>query len=201
MTQSPEAPLRHIAEHLAACGARWALVGGLAVAARAEPRLTRDTDVAVSVTGDAEAEALISGLQGAGYRLVAVVEHGPSGRMATARLENTVVRGGLTDLLFSSCGIEPEIVAAADTIGVLPGLSVPVASRAHLIAMKLLARDDRHRPTDYDDLHALAAVADAGDWPQAGEAVALIHEREFDRGRDLVGALRELAAEHGVVLD
>lgn len=198
MNQGPEASLRHIAEHLGDGGARWALVGGLAVAARAEPRLTRDTDVAVSVASDAEAEALIAGLQSGGYRVVAVVEHGPSGRMATARLENTAIRGGLTDLLFSSCGIESEIVMGAEVIEALPDLAVPVASRAHLIAMKLLARDDRRRPNDYDDLHALASVAETEDWGLAREAVVLIHDRGFDRGRDLVAALRELAGEHGV---
>jgi hypothetical protein len=37
-------------------GARWALVGGLAVSARAEPRTTRDIDVAIVVGSDSEAE-------------------------------------------------------------------------------------------------------------------------------------------------
>jgi len=39
-----------------------ALVGGLAVSARAEPRLTRDVEVAVAVAGDAEAEPLMQAL-------------------------------------------------------------------------------------------------------------------------------------------
>ena len=30
-----------------------------------------------------------------------------------------------------------------------------VATRAHLIALKVLARDDRNRPQDWDDLRAL----------------------------------------------
>ena len=67
------------------------------------------------------------------------------------------------DLLFASCGFENEIVEGADTIVVLPGLSLPIASVGHLMAMKLLARDDRHRPTDADDLRALRAVATATD--------------------------------------
>ncbi len=37
---------------LKAIGASWALVGGLAVSARAEPRTTRDIDVAVAVGDD-----------------------------------------------------------------------------------------------------------------------------------------------------
>jgi hypothetical protein len=37
----------------------WALVGGLAVSVRTEPRFTRDVDLAVAVFDDNEAEALI----------------------------------------------------------------------------------------------------------------------------------------------
>ena len=37
---------------------RLALVGGLAVSARAEPRFTRDVDLAVAVVSDDEAERL-----------------------------------------------------------------------------------------------------------------------------------------------
>jgi len=47
-----EAALRHIVSDLDALGVRWAIVGGLAVSARAEPRTTRDVDVAVAVTCD-----------------------------------------------------------------------------------------------------------------------------------------------------
>ena len=43
-------------------GARFALVGGLAVGARTEPRFTQDFDFAVSVKDDAEAEGLIRAL-------------------------------------------------------------------------------------------------------------------------------------------
>ncbi len=37
-------------------GLRWALIGGLAVAVRAEPRFTRDVDLAVAVADDRELE-------------------------------------------------------------------------------------------------------------------------------------------------
>ena len=43
-------------------GASFAIVGGLAVGIRTEPRFTRDADMAVSVAGDQEAEALVFGL-------------------------------------------------------------------------------------------------------------------------------------------
>lgn len=58
--------------------------------------------------------------------------------------------------------------------------------------MKLLARDDRRRPNDADDLRALAAVAGEHDWQSAREVVGLIMDRGFGRGRDLVDGLDEL---------
>ena len=74
----------------------------------------------------------------------------------------------------------------------LPGLVLPVATIGHLIVMKLLARDDRRRPADADDLRALAARASANDWEQAGQAAVQVSERGFDRDRDLATLLVEL---------
>ena len=178
---------------LRALGVRYALVGGLAVAVRAEPRLTRDADLAISVGSDSEAEDVVLRMQRRGYRVLAAVEQGATGRLATARLTRSADdRSTVTDLLFASSGIEPEIVEHATELEVLPRLVVPVASVAHLIAMKLLARDDRQRPADADDLRALAAVATLVDWREADEAVALIAARGFDRGRDLASSLKTL---------
>jgi len=78
-----EAALRHIVSDLDALGVRWAIVGGLAVSARAEPRTTRDVDVAVAVTCDEEAEAVVHALQGRGYLVRSVVEHAGRKRLAT----------------------------------------------------------------------------------------------------------------------
>ena len=52
--------LHRVSEDLTASGATYALVGGLAVSARTEPRFTRDLDLVVAVTNDREAEALIN---------------------------------------------------------------------------------------------------------------------------------------------
>lgn len=173
--------------------ARFALVGGLAVAVRAEPRLTRDSDLAVSVGSDEEAESIVRSMTVDGYRVLATVEHEPTGRLATVRLtcESTDL-SLVTDLLFASSGIEPEIVSCADEIEIVPRFTMPVATVGHLIATKLLARDDRRRPADADDLASLAAAARSTDWGEASSAVQLIQERGFHRGRDLVAALAHL---------
>jgi hypothetical protein len=62
---------------------QFALVGGLAVAVRAEPRLTRDADFAVAVASDAEAEALIMDLRADDYEPFAAIEHTHADRLAT----------------------------------------------------------------------------------------------------------------------
>ena len=58
--QSVDVVLRQAALDLEAIGARWAVIGGLAVAFRAEPRFTKDVDLAVA--GDREAEGIVNRL-------------------------------------------------------------------------------------------------------------------------------------------
>ena len=62
----------------------FALIGGLAVSAVTEPRFTRDTDLAVVVADDADAEALINELRLRGYAIGAVLEQSATGRLADA---------------------------------------------------------------------------------------------------------------------
>ena len=188
-----ERSLRQVALDLETLDRRFAVVGGLAVSIRAEPRLTRDVDVALSVVDDADAEYVINALRGRGYEVLAIVEQEAAGRLSTVRLIRRGDEAGLvTDLLFASSGVEPEIVEAADDVEVLPGLVLPVATIGHLIVMKLLARDDRRRPNDADDLRALATEATPADWEQALQAAQLVHERGFGRERDLVELVDEL---------
>lgn len=189
--------LRQVSADLHQLRRPWALVGGLAIAARAEPRFTRDVDIAVSVDGDSGAEELVHALIRQGYGLVASIEQDATGRLATVRLERSVVDGDevIVDLLFASSGIEQEIAAAAEQLEIVPGLTVPVARTGHLIALKVLARDDVTRPQDLSDLNALAGAAADADLALARTSVQVITERGFHRGRDLVAALNEILAE------
>lgn len=121
------ATLRRVAADLGQAGVGHAVVGGLAVSARTEPRFTRDVDLAVAVADDAAAEAVIRGLLDRGYRTLSLVEHEATGRMATARLTAPGEEGAVVDLLLASSGIEGEIVAGAEPIEVLPDLVARVA--------------------------------------------------------------------------
>jgi hypothetical protein len=184
--------LHRVSEDLAASGAAYALVGGLAVSARTEPRFTRDLDLAVAVTNDREAEALINFLSSRDYRIETLVEQEAVNRLATVRLAPSGEPTLLVDLLFASSGIEPEIVAASDNIEIVGGVVVPVATIAHLIATKVLSRDDNRRPQDRVDLIALLNAADEKDISAVRKALGMIQERGFGRGKDLLSELDSL---------
>lgn len=186
--------IRRIVSDLDGQGSAWALVGGLAVSARTEPRTTRDVDVAVTVADDAAAEAMIWSLTRAGYTVAGAVEQTDTQRLATVRLypPSSHDSGVIVDLLFASSGIEPEVVARATRLELVAGLELPVASIGDLIALKVLSRDDDRRPQDAVDLRALCRAASDADIAVAREALGLITARGSNRGRDL-DALFELA--------
>lgn len=178
--------LRLTAEALEAQHQSWALVGGLAVSVRAEPRFTRDIDVAVAVVDDAAAEALVSHLRASGFRLRMSLEHDALGRLAAVRLTppGEPDEGVVVDLLFTSSGIEPEICRDADRLELTPGLTVPVAQAGHLVAMKLLSIAPE-RPQDGVDLHALIPKLNDTERKRARIATARIEELGANRARPL----------------
>jgi predicted nucleotidyltransferase len=188
-----ERVLRRASQDLDGLGRRWALVGALAVSARSEPRFTRDIDVAIAVTSDDDAESLVRELQQRGYRVHAIVEQEATGRLATARLllDDEDQPGIVLDALFASSGIETEVVEAAEMIEVLADFRLPVASLGHLIALKVLAMDDRTRPHDRVDLVALLSEAGPAEIDAARAALALIEQRGFHRHKDLTNELEQ----------
>jgi hypothetical protein len=188
--------LRLAGEALNQRGLPWALVGGLAVSTRAEPRFTRDVDLAVGVAGDAVAESLVADLQGQGYQLQTVLEQQALGRLATVRLTPPAfaATGVVVDLLFASSGIEADVCEAAERLEVVPGLTVPVARVGHLIAMKLLSRA-AHRLQDDIDLRNLRVALTPEDVQLAREGVARIEAVGANRGRALRADLERYLAE------
>jgi len=189
-----ERVLRRALADLAASNVDFALVGGLAVSARAEPRFTRDLDVAVAIENDAEAESLVQRLSASGYNVVATVEQEATARLATVRLvpPGESAGGVIVDLLFASSGVEVEIVRDAEPLEILEGLEVKVATVGYLIATKVLSRDDRQRPQDHADLLALLKNKSKADIDIARKALQLVHERGFNRQKDLAAELERL---------
>lgn len=178
---------------LRAIGVGWALIGGLAVSARAEPRTTRDVDVVLAVESDREAEGVTRALTGRGYQLRKIMDHRTVDRLSGVRLgmRGEKHEGIVADLLFGATGIEPELVAEAERLEVMPFTYLPVARTGHLLALKVLsARPER--PQDYTDAQELLKVADERELLRARQAVDLISRRGFDRGKDLIGDLETL---------
>lgn len=183
--------LRSIAEALRAAGKSFAVVGGLAISVRGEPRFTRDVDVVVLVTGDPELETLVFDLAARGYRPVALVEHEARLRLSTARL---AAPGGLiVDLIAATCGIEPEIVERAQPVAVAAAGELPVARPEELLAMKVLSMSER-RPLDRVDAVNLVLVNTDLDLDAVRSNLRLILERGFDRGEDLMAKLETVLA-------
>ena len=164
----------------------WALVGGLAVSVRAEPRFTRDIDLAVAVIDDVVAESLVTDLVAAGFRLQLSLEQQALGRLAAVRLlpPGQPQEGIVIDLLFASSGIEPEICRDAERLEIVPGLTVPVAQAGHLVAMKILALSP-DRPQDEIDLRALVPQLSPDERRRAIAGVARIEQRGTHRGKTL----------------
>lgn len=168
----------------------FATVGGVAVSARTEPRFTRDIDLAVAVSTDKEAETLVSAFVDEGYQTLALIEQEATQRLATVRLQQP--GAPVVDLLFSSSGIEAEIVEGAEALELVPGLVLPVARIGHLLAIKVLARDDQRRPQDLADINVLLRHASDEEIERARAGLRLIAERGYHRNRDLSSAFDAL---------
>ena len=162
----------------------WALVGGLAVSTRCEPRFTNDLDLVISVASDEQAESLTFKLIKAGGSLEFALDQDEQKRLSMVSLKFNKVSPSSIDLLFASSGIEQEITQQSELIEVFPNLIIPVASLAHLAALKLLSVSLK-RMKDLSDLSNLKAVMTDQDFEQTLIACQLITKRGYHRGLDL----------------
>lgn len=159
----------------------FAVVGGTAVGVRAQPRVTRDLDIAVEAASDAEAERVIHALQAAGYRVESLFEN-DAGRISTVRTMRSNIPGIFVDFLIHNSRIEAEIIRDATPIA-LPGIGeVPVVSLDHLLAMKVLAA----RSKDLADIEHLLLRATPDQLEKTRSALAIISARGAARARDLL---------------
>ena len=146
-----EAILRQVGPDLTDASLTFALVGGLAVSARTEPRFTRDADLAVAVDDETAAE----------------------GRPRGCRPSLRFIRYWTGDIV------------AAEPMAFLRAATMRVARTGHLVALKVLSRDDAIRPQDLVDLRALVKVASQEELALARQAIESITARGYHRGRDL----------------
>lgn len=183
--------LRNVVDDMNQLAVPYALVGGLAVSAHGEPRSTRDIDFAVAIASKNDQRDLVERLRGKGYGGEQVLMHVEPTHVLGTRVQSrgSAANRVAIDLLFSSSGIEAEIVKEAVSIEILPRIHVPIACRGHLIAMKILAQNDTDRIRDKSDLRDLLTRAGEADVSLARESVRLMMTRGFARGKDLVADL------------
>jgi predicted nucleotidyltransferase len=190
--------LSAVADDLDDIGRSWALVGALALGVHARPRATLDADIALIVRDDTDANHFAKALQGRGYVVLEASVHPTLGHFTSVRVVSPVRAGGrlVVDFMFDTTGIEKEIVTSAERLAVTRDLQVPVATRGHLIAMKVLSQGE-DRPQDSVDLQQLLRRATTKDLDEARTALRLIRERDHDGGKDLLGALESAVAHLG----
>lgn len=174
----------------------WALIGGLAVSSRSEPRFTKDIDIVISVKSDMEAESLAFRLNQIGWNIELVLEQSYVNRLSTIRFVPPNSNGVVVDILFASSGIEDEICQKADDIEIFKDVSIPVAQVGHLIALKILSVEEK-RPQDAMDLQNLIQVSTTEDLNLAMESCNLIQQRGFHRERDLTTLFKEYQRRFG----
>jgi len=138
-----EADLVALCRELNQRGAKYVVVGGLAVIAAGLPRMTTDVDLMVAV--DAENEAKI-------YSALATLPDNAVRELQPGELSQyTVVRVGdeiLVDLMRSAGGIDYAEAAKHVVVRELGGVPIPFASPQLLWRMKAVT----HREKDFGDL-------------------------------------------------
>ncbi len=185
-------PIDHLESHSIAAinrlrdlGAKFAVVGGVAVSVRTVERFTKDLDLVVAVASDSEAESIVLALSRTGYAIETVIEQDETDRLSTVRLISKGEVVMFIDLLFASSGIESEVVAAAEEAEIFTGLNVLVAAIPSLIALKVLSANRKDRLQDVIDLQHLIRDASESQIESARELLTLIEHRGFNRNKDL----------------
>jgi hypothetical protein len=166
----------------------FAVIGGIAVAIRGEPRFTADIDVVLGIERDSATELLRSVARSAFEPLFPGVEDVVrEAFLLPLRHRRTLVK---VDLAVGATGFERQVIrrAPAESIG---DLTVPVATAEDLLLMKTLAG----RARDADDARGIILRRRGEiDWDYVMETGRQLQEA-IDQ--DLVSPLLALRRESG----
>lgn len=160
--------LQRLGDHLDAAGARWAVIGGLALAARGAGRLTLDLDI---VTERRAQDGLIAFLESLGYETL----HASQGYSNHAHRDAAL---GRVDVVYVDEDTARTLFAEADEVEIFAGSKALVPRAEHLIAMKALAA--RNDPT-----RRLQEMADVADLMRA-TGIAADDVRQYFERNDLL---------------
>lgn len=151
--------LKETAEFLASQEIDFAIIGGIAVAVRGEPRATLDVDAVLKCDVE-RALALLQTLHSAPVApfFDGVEEIVRTGLLLPLEHKDTGIR---IDLSIGMSGFDQQVVANASSWSI-DGQNIPVASAEYLVVMKQLAA----RPRDLDDIEGILTRQGARfDWP------------------------------------
>ncbi|MBC7855244.1 MAG: hypothetical protein IAF94_17580 [Pirellulaceae bacterium] len=166
----------------------YALVGGLAVSLRGQPRMTADVDM-VMLADVPRSLALVQGLEGTSFRPLfdGVAEVVQKAFILPLQHRATHVR---LDLALGLSGFERQAVARAERLS-LAGASIAVVTAEDLLMMKVLAG----RPQDEQDIQGLMIAQGRHlDWSYC---LHLADELGVALGLDLVTRIAALQIKSG----
>ena len=166
--------LADIASFLAERGTSFALIGGIAVAVRGEPRFTADVDLVISADVDAALE-LLESTHGSTFAPLfdGADEVVRKSFILPLRHRETGIK---LDIAVGLTGFERQLVSRAP-LESMGAFSIPVATPEDLLLMKALAA----RPRDIDDARSIVEKGGATlDW-----------EYILDTGRELGQAIEQ----------
>ena len=166
--------LADAAKVLEARGIRFALIGGLAVSLRGQPRMTVDVDLVILADVD-QALRLVQELDSTPFEPLFPGVEDVVARSYILPLRHRAT-GIRVDVAIGMSGFEQQAVLRATQV-MIGDVRVPVVAVEDLLVMKALAG----RPQDEQDIRGLvAAQRDAIDWPacldvatKLGEAIDL----------------------------
>lgn len=121
--------LRHLREALDVAGARWAVIGGLALAAHGAGRLTYDLDIVTELRVQPE---LVDHLESLGYETMHRSE-GYSNHVHRRR------EMGRIDVVYVDETTARILFTEATEVELFPGVPSRIPQPEHLVAMKVLA--------------------------------------------------------------
>lgn len=145
--------LRQVDAFLKGHGIPYVVIGGIANAARGEPRATHDVDLKVLVQGMTIAE----------FRAMAEVQFKPYRRPWLGRAESALIVSlevapdMVVDMLVAVLPYEEQAIRRAEMIDVA-GLSLPICTAEDLIIHKAIA----DRPKDWLDIEMILLRQGAG---------------------------------------
>ncbi len=177
--------LENLANHLYELNKPWALVGALASNEyTSEPRFTSDIDIMILIDTQDNVNNFLNDLSLIGYAILEISNHPDLEHVTSAKFLGLSSEHGrfFIDLIFQSTEVEHEITANAISTEILPGLTIPIAKKSHLIAMKLLAivspeRSIEKTMTDKADLIGLLKTTSKEELKEARTMADLINER------------------------